>query len=101
MVLPLRARPVGRVEKEVKMTREEVEKRFMELVAEEAGVAPEEVRLDQDFQDDLKMDSLSVVELLMAVQEEMGVYVPDEELESIRTVGDALSTILTKLGLAA
>jgi acyl carrier protein len=83
------------------MTREEVERRFIELVAEEAGIAPGEVRLEHDFQDDLKMDSLSVVELLMAVQDEMGVYVPDEELESIRTVGDALSTILAKLGLAA
>ncbi|NQT33136.1 MAG: acyl carrier protein [Candidatus Omnitrophica bacterium] len=63
------------------------------IVAEQLGVKIEEVKDDAKFIDDLGADSLDTVELVMALEEEFGAEIPDEEAEKLSTVGDAVSYI--------
>jgi acyl carrier protein len=59
------------------------------IIVEQLGVDEEEVTPDASFVDDLGADSLDVVELVMAFEEEFGVEIPDDAAEKINTVGDA------------
>ena len=70
------------------------------IVAEQLGVKEEEVTDNASFIDDLGADSLDTVELVMALEEEFGVEIPDEDAEKIATVGDAVRYIETKAGKA-
>ncbi|MFS8572940.1 MAG: acyl carrier protein [Clostridia bacterium] len=72
--------------------------RVKELVVEQLGVDAEEVTEDASFVDDLGADSLDIVELVMAFEEEFDLEIPDEDAEKIRTVGDAVRYIKEKLG---
>lgn len=67
--------------------------KLQEMIAEQLGVEPSEVSRDSDLYDDLKADSLDIVELVMSVEEEFDIEVSDEEVENIRTVGDAVDYI--------
>ena len=71
------------------------------IIAEQLGVKPEEVTPEAKFIDDLGADSLDTVELVMALEEEFGVEIPDEEAEKLVTVGDALRYIEQKAGQKA
>jgi len=73
--------------------REAIEQRVKEIVGEHLGVEQEEVRPDARFIEDLGADSLDIVELVMALEEEYEVEVPDEEAEKLRTVGDVMAYI--------
>jgi acyl carrier protein len=64
-----------------------------ELVAEQLGVDVEEVTAEASFIDDLGADSLDTVELVMALEEEFGIEIPDEDAEKISTVKDAIAYI--------
>ncbi|MDD4203016.1 MAG: acyl carrier protein [Candidatus Omnitrophica bacterium] len=68
------------------------------IIAEQLGVKPEEVTEDAKFVEDLGADSLDTVELVMALEEEFGVEIPDEDAEKMTTVGSALKYIEEKLG---
>ena len=68
------------------------------IIAEQLGVKPEEVTEDAKFVEDLGADSLDTVELVMALEEEFGVEIPDEDAEKMNTVGTALKYIEEKLG---
>lgn len=68
------------------------------IIAEQLGVKPEEVTPEAKFIDDLGADSLDTVELVMALEEEFGIEIPDEEAEKLITVGDALRYIDQKAG---
>jgi acyl carrier protein len=68
------------------------------IISEQLGVKPEEVTPEAKFIDDLGADSLDTVELVMALEEEFGIEIPDEEAEKLITVGDALRYIETKAG---
>jgi acyl carrier protein len=70
------------------------------IVAEQLGVKEEEVTDTASFIDDLGADSLDTVELVMALEEEFGVEIPDEDAEKMATVGDAVRYIETKAGKA-
>ncbi|MDL1956380.1 MAG: acyl carrier protein [Candidatus Desulfofervidus auxilii] len=70
-----------------------IEERVKEIIANQLGVNPEEVVPGASFVEDLGADSLDLVELIMAIEEEFGVEVPDEEAEKIRTVQDAIDYI--------
>ena len=63
------------------------------IVVENLGVDPEKVTEKASFIEDLGADSLDTVELVMALEEEFGVEIPDEEAEKILTVGDAIKYI--------
>lgn len=65
------------------------------LVAEQLGVEADEITLETSF-DDLNADSLDVVELIMALEEEFDIEIPDEVAEKIKTVGDAVEYIKEK-----
>ena len=64
-----------------------------EIVVEQLGVEEDEVTLEASFIDDLGADSLDIVELIMALEEEFDLEIPDKEAEKISTVGDAVEYI--------
>ena len=69
-----------------------------QIIADQLGVKKDEVTDSAKFVDDLGADSLDTVELVMALEEEFGVEIPDEEAEKLLTVGDALRYIEEKAG---
>ena len=77
------------------MEREEIFDKVKAVVVDQLNVEDEEVIDDASFVDDLGADSLGIVELVMALEEEFGISIPDEDAESIKTVGDAVNYIAT------
>jgi len=67
--------------------------RVKDIIVKQLGVKPEEVTIDASFTDDLGADSLYLVEVVMALEEEFGAQIPDEDAEKIKTVGDAVNYI--------
>jgi acyl carrier protein len=80
------------------MANEEVVRRVKDLIAESLGVNPTEVVSTASFIDDLGADSLDIVELVMAIEKEFNVEIPDEDAEKITTVQDAVDYIQNKAG---
>ncbi len=72
-----------------------VEKKVKEIVAEQLGKDVNEVTTNASFIDDLGADSLDIVELVMKMEEEFGIEIPDEEAEKIKTVNDVIQYITT------
>ena len=72
--------------------------KIKQIIADQLGVKKEEVTENAKFVDDLGADSLDTVELVMALEEEFGVEIPDEDAEKLTTVGDALKYIEEKSG---
>jgi acyl carrier protein len=70
-----------------------IEKRVKEIIVEQLGVNENEVTPEAKFVDDLGADSLDLVELVMALEEEYNIEISDEEAEKILTVGDAIEYI--------
>ena len=68
------------------------------IVNEVAGVPVEDVQLDKSFVDDLDVDSLSMVEVVMAAEDKWGVKIPDSEVKNLKTVGDAVAYIAANQG---
>lgn len=79
------------------MDRAQVVDRLKEVLVTELGLDADKVTEDATFEEDLEVDSLGVVELLMALEDEFGVKIPDEEAESIHTVGEAVDMVHGKL----
>lgn len=73
-----------------------VEEKVIGIVSEQLGVPSEEVSRSSSFVDDLKADSLDVVELVMEFEDEFEITIPDEDYEKITTVGDAIDYIEDK-----
>jgi acyl carrier protein len=71
--------------------------RFRKCVVEVLSVSEDQVTMEAKFGDDLDADSLDLVELVMALEEEFGVEVPEDELEGIGTVGQAYDLVIGKL----
>jgi acyl carrier protein len=71
---------------------------FRNIVVERLGVEPEQVTMDASFQEDLNADSLDLVELIYAFEENTGLEIPDEDAEKITTVGQAWEYIQEKSG---
>jgi acyl carrier protein len=74
-------------------SREEIQAKVVDIIAKSFKLDPSTVSLDKSFQDDLGADSLETVELVMALEEEFGIEISDEDAEKIRTVGDAVDFI--------
>jgi acyl carrier protein len=75
-----------------------VEQRVKEIIVDQLGVDMEKITPEARFVDDLGADSLDVVELIMAFEEEFGIEIPDEDAEKIATVKDVLDYIKSKQG---
>jgi acyl carrier protein len=74
-------------------TRDEITAGLSEILEEVAGVSPDDVTEEKSFTDDLDVDSLSMVEVVVAAEEKFGVKIPDDEVQNLKTVGDAVSYI--------
>lgn len=74
-----------------------LEARVKEIIVEQLGVSREEVVPEAHFIDDLGADSLDIVELVMAMEEEFDVEIPDEDAEKIQTIGNAIAYLKDKL----
>lgn len=72
---------------------EEIFEKVKEIIVEQLGIDEEIVTMDATFTGDLEADSLDIVELMMALEEEFNIEIPDEEAENISTVKDAVSYI--------
>ena len=68
----------------------DIEQRVKKIVAEQLGVAEDEINLESSFVDDLGADSLDTVELVMALEDEFEIEIPDEQAEKITTVQQAV-----------
>jgi len=76
------------------MTKEEIVSGLAEILEEVAGVNPEDVTEEKSFTEDLDVDSLSMVEVVVAAEEKFGVKIPDDEVQNLKTVGDAANFVL-------
>ena len=76
------------------LTVEVVLEGIKEIVVEVAGIDPNIIAMDKKFTDDLDVDSLSMVEVVVAAEEKFGVKIPDEEVTKMATVGDAVNFIV-------
>jgi acyl carrier protein len=72
-----------------------IEQKVRNIIADQLGVGEEEIKITSSFIEDLGADSLDIVELVMAMEEEFEVEIPDEEAENIKTVQDAVNYITT------
>ncbi len=70
-----------------------VEEKVKKIIVEQLGISSDEVTSDAKFVDDLGADSLDIVELIMAFEEQFDIEIPDEDAEKIETVGDAIKYI--------
>ena len=75
-------------------SREEIVAGLAEILEEVAGVKPADVSEEKSFTEDLDVDSLSMVEVVVAAEERFSVKIPDDEVQKLKTVGDAVSFII-------
>ena len=79
------------------MSEKSIEEKVKDIIVEQLGVNPEQVTQTASFIEDLGADSLDTVELVMAIEQEFSVDVPDDAAEKLRTVGDVVKYIEGKL----
>jgi acyl carrier protein len=77
------------------VTTANIEQKVKNIIADQLGVGEEEIKPAASFIEDLGADSLDIVELVMAMEEEFEVEIPDEEAENIKTVQDAVNYVTT------
>jgi acyl carrier protein len=70
-----------------------IDAKVNEIICQQLEVSPEQLRPEASFVDDLKADSLAVVELVLALEQEFKLEIPEEDTERIKTVGDAITYI--------
>ena len=77
---------------------EDIQAKITEIICEQLDVEAGDVDPSKSFTDDLGADSLAIVELVLALEEQFGVKIPDDEVDGIKTVGDAVNFIKAKQG---
>ena len=75
------------------MSDKPIDQRVKDIVVEQLGVKPEQVSPSAKFIEDLGADSLDTVELVMALEEEFGIEVPDDQAEKLQSVGDVIKYV--------
>jgi acyl carrier protein len=75
------------------MSEKTIEQRVKDIIVEQLGVKPEQVTPEAKFIEDLGADSLDTVELVMALEEEFGNEIPDEQAEKLQSVGDVIKYV--------
>ena len=78
------------------LTQDAVLAGIKEIVEEVAGIAAASIEMGKNFTDDLDVDSLSMVEVVVAAEERFGVKIPDEQVTELKTVGDAVNFIVSQ-----
>jgi acyl carrier protein len=76
------------------MNRSEIETKVIDVVSKQLGVDKSEIKLESSFANDLNADSLDTVELVMNLEDDFSVTIPEEEAEAIQTVGKAVDFIV-------
>ncbi|MBP5180202.1 MAG: acyl carrier protein [Clostridiales bacterium] len=80
------------------MSNEELFEKLKGMIVDQLGVEADSISLESSFVDDLNADSLDMVELVMAMEQEFDISVPDEVAEKVGTVGDAVEFIKNAIG---
>jgi acyl carrier protein len=83
------------------MERTELEGKVCKILADNLSVPEDDVTPESRFQEDLDADSLDLVEAVLALEEEFGVSIPEEEMEGVKTVGQAVDLVAQKIGASA
>jgi acyl carrier protein len=83
------------------MDRMELEERVRNVLAQNLAVPVTEVKPESRFKEDLDADSLDLVEAVLGLEEEFGLSIPEEEMEDVKTVRQAIDLVAAKLGVAA
>ncbi|MBP8684525.1 MAG: acyl carrier protein [Synergistaceae bacterium] len=78
---------------------EEVQAKLKEIVMDRLNAEEEQIKPEASFVEDLGADSLDIVELIMGIEEEFDIEIPDEDAEKLTTVGEAMSYVKAKLGV--
>ena len=81
------------------MQMEEVLAKLKDIVMDRLNVEEEQIKPEASFVEDLGADSLDIVELIMGIEEEFDIEIPDEDAEKLTTVGEAMSYVKAKLGV--
>jgi len=71
--------------------------KIKELLCDNLGIDENDVTMDANLVDDLNIDSLDVVELIMAIEEEFGIEIPEEDIEKVSTVGSMVDYVASKM----
>lgn len=79
------------------MEKQEIEERVRKVLAENLGRDVEEVTMEARLEEDLDADSLDLVEAVLALEEDLGVKIPEEEMESVKTVQQAVDLVSAKI----
>ncbi len=81
------------------MKMEEVQSKLKEIVMDRLNAEEDQIKPEASFVEDLGADSLDIVELIMGIEEEFDIEIPDEDAEKLTTVGEAMDYVKTKLGV--
>ncbi len=82
------------------MERQDIEAKVREVLAAQLAVDPAEIKAETRFSEDLDVDSLDLVETIMALEDAFGIRIPEPDMEGIETVGQAVELTAQKLGVA-
>lgn len=82
---------------EIQYTDEEIFEKIKEITVEQLGVEEDKVTMDARFREDLEADSLDLVELIMAFEDEFGDEIPDDDAQQIKTVGESIAYLKQRL----
>jgi acyl carrier protein len=82
------------------MDKQEIEGRVRKVLAEQLAVDESQVTTEARFAEDLNADSLDLTEAVLALEDEMGIEIPEEEMEGVKTVGQAVELVASKLGVS-
>jgi acyl carrier protein len=83
------------------MDKAELQDKVCSILADQLAVDRDKVTADARFSEDLDADSLDLVEAVLALEEEFGVSIPEDEMEGVKTVGQAVDLVASKVGASA
>jgi acyl carrier protein len=83
------------------MDRNDIQDKVRKVLAEQLAVDESQVTREARFAEDLNADSLDLTEAVLALEDEMGIEIPEEEMEGVKTVGQAVELVASKLGVPA